>query len=112
MKQLVTKHSYKIGLSAMALALLMTTAGGAVAHAETHAETYYYSSDKGSETHTSNVQTNIGGFSEGVVTTESINNSNSHREQNKSLGSRFWDGLKRFWSSWCCGFGLKWLKFE
>ncbi|WP_105183188.1 SSU0592/SSU0593 family protein [Streptococcus suis] len=35
MKQLVTKRSYKIGLSAMALVLLMTTAGGATAHAST-----------------------------------------------------------------------------
>ncbi|MDY7283063.1 hypothetical protein UN600_01310 [Streptococcus suis] len=107
MKQLVTKRSYKIGLSAMALALLMTTAGGAVAHAE---EITVYISPKGSESFISVEKPNIGGFSEGVVTTESINNSNSHREQNKSLGSRFWDGLKRFWSSWCCGFGLRGLK--
>ncbi|HEL1566639.1 TPA: hypothetical protein TYJ00_001068 [Streptococcus suis] len=104
MKQLVTKRSYKIGLSAMTLVLLMTTAGGAVAHAE---EITVYISPKGSESFISVEKPNIGGFSEGVVTIESINNSNSHREQNKSLGSRFWDGLKRFWNSWCCGFGLK-----
>ncbi|MHC3500478.1 SSU0592/SSU0593 family protein [Streptococcus suis] len=107
MKQLVTKRSYKIGLSAMALVLLMTTAGGAVAHAE---EITVYISPKGSESFISVEKPNIGGFAEGVVTTESINNSNSHREQNKSLGSRFWAGLKRFWSSWCCGFGLRGLK--
>ncbi|NQK21035.1 hypothetical protein HO515_07460 [Streptococcus suis] len=112
MKQLVTKRSYKIGLSAMALVLLMTTAGGVVAHAETHAETYYYSSDKGSETHTSNVQTNIGGFSEGDIKTEPMNKREQMFPPSKSGFDWFWGGLKTFWNSWCCGFGLRGLKYK
>ncbi len=38
MKHIVTKRNYKVGACAMALALLMTTAGGAVVNAEQHLE--------------------------------------------------------------------------
>lgn len=34
MKHIVTKRNYKVGACAMVLALLMTTAGGAVVNAE------------------------------------------------------------------------------
>ncbi|HEM4280886.1 TPA: hypothetical protein U1311_001958 [Streptococcus suis] len=36
MKRIVTKRSYKVGLCAMALALLMSTAGGVTAGAQGH----------------------------------------------------------------------------
>ncbi|MGU8050887.1 SSU0592/SSU0593 family protein [Streptococcus suis] len=109
MKQLVTKRSYKIGLSAVALVLLMTTAGGAAAHAE---EITVYTSPKGSESFISVEKTNIGGFSEGDIKTEPMNKREEPQmfPPSKSGFDWFWGGLKTFWNSWCCGFGLRGLK--
>ncbi|MGM5693035.1 SSU0592/SSU0593 family protein [Streptococcus suis] len=44
MKRIVTKRSYKVGLCAMALALLMSTAGGVTVSARGHNFTSSYSS--------------------------------------------------------------------
>ncbi|HEM3232232.1 SSU0592/SSU0593 family protein [Streptococcus suis] len=106
MKQLVTKRSYKIGLSAMALVLLMTTAGGAVAHAES---TLFFSPG-GSETFISIEKSNIDNWSSGTIKTESLNQTHFYQEENESWYGKIWGGLKTFWNSWCCGFGLRGLK--
>ncbi|WP_105183187.1 SSU0592/SSU0593 family protein [Streptococcus suis] len=98
MKHIVTKRNYKVGACAMALALLMTTAGGAVVNAE---EITVYTSPKGSESFISVEKTNIGGFSEGDIKTEPMNKREEPQmfPPSKSGFDWFWGGLKTFWNS-------------
>ncbi|CYV10918.1 SSU0592/SSU0593 family protein [Streptococcus suis] len=109
MKHIVTKRSYKVGACAMALALLMTTAGGAVVNAEQG-----LSSDGGFVTRNDQVLIeqklpNQNFINEGIEEVEPINRSNS-TEKNSSRFGGFWNGVKTFWKALCCGLGLpKWL---
>ncbi|MGU8075570.1 SSU0592/SSU0593 family protein [Streptococcus suis] len=112
MKHIVTKRSYKVGACAMALALLMTTAGGAVVNAEQQ-----LSSPGGFEQHDEVLlekKVPEEPFAEGGVTNfESINEPGSQMgpsvQKSSQFGS-FWDGVKTFWNALCCSVGLTGLK--
>ncbi|CYV75451.1 SSU0592/SSU0593 family protein [Streptococcus suis] len=102
MKQLVTKHSYKIGLSAMALVLLMTTAGGATAHASTGTysvetrddDKIYRLLEKPAES-----------FEQGSVVLKPVNNPITKPSEPKSWFASFWSSVKTFWEAFCRGVG-------
>ncbi|HEM3121924.1 TPA: hypothetical protein U0851_000724 [Streptococcus suis] len=102
MKQLVTKHSYKIGLSAMALVLLMTTAGGATAHASTDT----YSVETQGETKVYRLLENsAGSFTQGNVVLKTVNNPTTEPSETKSWFDSFWSSVKTFWEAFCRGVG-------
>ncbi|HFI0464945.1 TPA: SSU0592/SSU0593 family protein [Streptococcus suis] len=110
MKHIVTKRNYKVGACAMALALLMATAGGAVVNAEQR-----LNSPVGFEQR-DEVLLEIKGpkqsFNEGGVgNLESINQTPMASSGQKSswFGS-FWGGVKTFWNALCCSVGLTGLK--
>lgn len=106
MKHIVTKRNYKIGACAMALALLMTTAGGAVVNADQRLESpagFVQRGDVLLKLKESN-QT----FNEGEVS--NVEPINSPMPQvapsvQKSWFGSFWGGVKKFWKALCCGVG-------
>ncbi|HEM5188882.1 TPA: hypothetical protein U1305_001994 [Streptococcus suis] len=102
MKQLVTKRSYKIGLSAMALVLLMTTAGGATAHASTG--TYSVETRGDAEVYRL-LETPARSFTQGVVFLKPVNNSTTKPSETKSWFDSFWSSVKTFWEAFCRGVG-------
>ncbi|MGU7947225.1 SSU0592/SSU0593 family protein [Streptococcus suis] len=102
MKQLVTKHSYKIGLSAMALALLMTTAGGATAHASTDT----YSVETQGETKVYRLLENPAeSFAQGGIVLKPVNSFTTKPSETKSWFASFWSSVKTFWKAFCHGVG-------
>ncbi|HEL1569172.1 TPA: hypothetical protein TXI86_000584 [Streptococcus suis] len=97
MKQLVTKRSYKIGLSAMALVLLMTTA---------HASTGTYSVEtRGDAKVYRLLETPAGSFTQGGIVLEPVNNSTTKPSETKSWFDSFWSSVKTFWEAFCRGVG-------
>ncbi|MGU7860510.1 SSU0592/SSU0593 family protein [Streptococcus suis] len=113
MKHIVTKRSYKVGACAMALALLMTTAGGAVVNADQRL------------TSTGSISERVGGVllatpapnqsfqNNGVNNLESINQPESQMGpsvQKSSWFGSFWGRVKTFWNALCCSVGLTWCK--
>ncbi|HEM5122125.1 MULTISPECIES: SSU0592/SSU0593 family protein [Streptococcus] len=102
MKQLVTKRSYKIGLSAMALALLMTTAGGATAHAST--ETYSVETRGDTKVYRL-LEAPAESFAQGSIVLKPVNNSTTKPSETKSWFNSFWSSVKTFWKALCCGVG-------
>ncbi|MGU8050886.1 SSU0592/SSU0593 family protein [Streptococcus suis] len=103
MKQLVTKRSYKIGLSAMALVLLMTTAGGA---ATAHASTDTYSVETQGETKVYRLLENSAeSFAQGGIVLKPVNNSTTKSSETKSWFASFWSSVKTFWEAFCRGVG-------
>ncbi|WP_105142945.1 SSU0592/SSU0593 family protein [Streptococcus suis] len=104
MKQLVTKHSYKIGLSAMALALLMTTAGGATAHAST--DTYSVET-QGDDKIYRLLENPTESFAQGIVFLKPVNNPTTKPSETKSWFDSFWSSVKTFWEAFCRGVGWR-----
>ncbi|HEL1964894.1 TPA: hypothetical protein TYJ00_001069 [Streptococcus suis] len=111
MKHIITKRSYKVGACAMALALLMTTAGGAVVNAEQHIESQAGFEQRGNLLLklTEPNQT----FNDGKIgDLEPVNPSGSPMAPSvpKSWLGSFWGGVQKLWKLLCCGLGLpKWL---
>ncbi|CYV58060.1 hypothetical protein HPA24_03690 [Streptococcus suis] len=104
MKQLVAKRSYKVGLSAMALVLLMTTAGGATAHAGT--DTYSVET-KGDTKVYRLLGDSAESFEQGSVVLKPVNNSTTEPSETKSWFVSFWSSVKKFWEAFCCGVGWR-----
>ncbi|HEM4258650.1 hypothetical protein HO421_04940 [Streptococcus suis] len=98
MKQLVTKHSYKIGLSAMALVLLMTTAGGATAHASTG--TYSVETRDDGKIYRL-LEKPAESFEQGSVVLKPVNNPITKPSEPKSWFASFWSSVKTFWEAFC-----------
>ncbi|HEL2007381.1 TPA: hypothetical protein TZS81_001411 [Streptococcus suis] len=114
MKHIVTKRNYKVGACAMALALLMTTAGGAVVNAEQQ-----LSSPGGFEQRGEVLLEKKGPeqpFTEGGVTDfEPINKPGSQMDPSEGQSSwfgSFWGRVKTFWNKLCCAMGLTWCKVK
>ncbi|CYV10976.1 TPA: SSU0592/SSU0593 family protein [Streptococcus suis] len=107
MKRIVTKRSYKVGLCAMALALLMSTAGGVTAGAQGHKFTSSDSSAmrntqvlvKGNPSNRSSVKTLK------VATPRAASLTSSKRSETWSdyIQEKFKNLKKAFW----LGFGIK-----
>ncbi|MFI3051709.1 MULTISPECIES: SSU0592/SSU0593 family protein [Streptococcus] len=112
MKHIVTKRNYKVGACAMALALLMTTAGGAVVNADQRLESSAGFEQRGDvllKLKESNQTFNEGG----VGNLESINSPMPQvapSVQKSSWFGSFWGGVKTFWNALCCSVGLTGLK--
>ncbi|HEM6509407.1 TPA: hypothetical protein U2E14_001029 [Streptococcus suis] len=112
MKHIVTKRNYKVGACAMALALLMTTAGGVVVNAEQRLNSQFGFEQR------DEVLLEIKGpkqsFNEGGVgNLESINSPMPQvapSGQKSSWFGSFWGGVKTFWNALCCSVGLTGLK--
>ncbi|HEM5145527.1 TPA: hypothetical protein U1263_000594 [Streptococcus suis] len=102
MKQLVTKRSYKIGLSAMALVLLMTTAGGTTAHASTGT---YSVETRGDAKVYRLLEKTAKSFAQGDIVLKSVNNSTTKPSETKSWFDSFWSSVKTFWEAICRGVG-------
>ncbi|HEL1999049.1 TPA: hypothetical protein TZI98_000692 [Streptococcus suis] len=110
MKHIVTKRSYKVGACAMALALLMTTAGGAVVNAEQNLTSTGEISERGQGVLVAKPAPNQSFQNNGVTGLEPINNSGSQMDQSSWFGS-FWGGVQKLWKVLCCGLGLpEWLR--
>lgn len=111
MKHIVTKRNYKVGACAMALALLMTTAGGAVVNADQCFESpagFVQLGDVVLKLKESN-QT----FNEGEVGNLELIYSPMPQvtpSVQKSWFGSFWGGVKTFWNALCCSVGLTGLK--
>ncbi|HEM4378133.1 TPA: SSU0592/SSU0593 family protein [Streptococcus suis] len=111
MKHIVTKRNYKVGACAMALALLMTTAGGAVVNANTHQsfESSYGFSGRGGD---GGVFLKLKGPTEsvnqGVGNVEPVNPPVTQMapSEPKSWFGSFWGGVQRLWRALCCGLGF------
>ncbi|ASW50632.2 hypothetical protein HO944_01845 [Streptococcus suis] len=102
MKQLVTKRSYKIGLSAMALVLLMTTAGGATAHAS---KGTYSVETRGDAKVYRLLEAPTESFAQGGIVLKPVNNSTTKPSETKSWFDSFWSSVKTFWEAFCRGVG-------
>ncbi|AER19526.1 TPA: hypothetical protein TZM76_000791 [Streptococcus suis] len=121
MKHIVTKRSYKVGACAMALALLMTTAGGAVVNANTDVNSnteqsltskYGFSDGGGKNNVLLERKEQTESFNHGVGDVESINYpSGSQMDQSSWFGS-FWKGVQRLWNALCGSVGLTWCKVQ
>ncbi|HEL1748140.1 TPA: hypothetical protein U0512_001206 [Streptococcus suis] len=113
MKHIVTKRNYKVGACAMALALLMTTAGGAVVNAEQRLTSTGNISERGDSVLLATPAQSQGFQNGGVHNLESIN-SPMHQVapsvQKSSWFGSFWSGVKTFWNALCCSVGLTGLK--
>ncbi|MGU7925309.1 SSU0592/SSU0593 family protein [Streptococcus suis] len=113
MKHIVTKRSYKVGACAMALALLMTTAGGAVVNAEQDLKSTGTISERGNSVLVATPAPNQSFQNNGVNHLESINQFGSQMDPSEGQSSwfgSFWGRVKTFWKALCCGLGLpKWL---
>ncbi|HEL1652834.1 TPA: hypothetical protein TXN44_000746 [Streptococcus suis] len=115
MKHIITKRSYKVGACAMALALLMTTAGGAVVNAnidQSFESPHGFSGRGGGDGVLLEMKEQVGPNEEKVQNLESINPSVTPMvpSAQKSWFDSFWGGVQRLWSTLCCGLGLpKWL---
>ncbi|CYU76422.1 SSU0592/SSU0593 family protein [Streptococcus suis] len=111
MKHIVTKRNYKVGACAMALALLMTTAGGAVVNAEQR-----LNSPVGFEQRDEvllELKESTQPFGQGVQHLEPINPPATQMApsvQKSSWFGSFWGGVKTFWNALCCSVGLTGLK--
>ncbi|MCB2862915.1 SSU0592/SSU0593 family protein [Streptococcus suis] len=111
MKHIVTKRNYKVGACAMALALLMTTAGGAVVNAEQHLESSVGLVQRGDvllklkESNQSFNEGEVGNLEPANPTVPPMASS-----VQKSWFSSFWGGVKTFWNALCCSVGLTGLK--
>ncbi|HEL9627562.1 SSU0592/SSU0593 family protein [Streptococcus suis] len=105
MKHIVTKRSYKVGACAMALALLMTTAGGAVVNANTdqHLESSVGFEQSGEVLLKQKELPKA--VDPGVQNLESINQKMAPSEPKSWFGS-FWGGVQRLWRALCCGLGF------
>ncbi|HEL1696025.1 SSU0592/SSU0593 family protein [Streptococcus suis] len=102
MKQLVTKRSYKICLSAMALALLMTTADGVTAHASTGT---YSVETRGDAKVYRLLEAPAESFVQGGIVLKPVNNSTTKPSETKSWFDSFWSSVKTFWEAICRGVG-------
>ncbi|MGU7959054.1 SSU0592/SSU0593 family protein [Streptococcus suis] len=100
MKQLVAKRSYKIGLSAMALVLLMTTAGGATAHAHASRDTYSVET-RGDDKIYRLLENPTESFAQGSVVLKPVNNPITKPSEPKSWFASFWSSVKTFWEAFC-----------
>ncbi|HEL2177695.1 hypothetical protein HPA88_06385 [Streptococcus suis] len=105
MKHIVTKRNYKVGACAMALALLMTTAGGAVVNANTdqHLESSVGFEQSGEVLLKQKELPKA--VDPGVQNLESINQKMAPSEPKSWFGS-FWGGVQRLWRALCCGLGF------
>ncbi|HEM5464758.1 hypothetical protein HO939_09100 [Streptococcus suis] len=116
MKHIVTKRSYKVGACAMALALLMTTAGGAVVNANTEQSLkseYGFSNGGGNGSVLIERKEQTPPLNQGVEYLEPINQNKSQMDPSEGQSSwfgSFWGGVQKLWKLLCCGLGLpKWL---
>ncbi|HEM2852484.1 TPA: hypothetical protein U0661_001945 [Streptococcus suis] len=111
MKHIVTKRSYKVGACAMALALLMTTAGGAVVNANTdqHLESSVGFKQSGEVLLKQKELPKA--VDPGVQNLEPINQKMAPSVQKSWFGS-FWDGVQKLWKALCCSVGLPWCKVK
>ncbi|HEM4120024.1 hypothetical protein HO476_07655 [Streptococcus suis] len=100
MKQLVAKRSYKVGLSAMALVLLMTTAGGATAHAHASRDTYSVETQGDGKIYRL-LDNPAESFAQGIVFLKPVNNSTTEPSETKSWFDSFWSSVKTFWEAFC-----------
>ncbi|WP_170239900.1 SSU0592/SSU0593 family protein [Streptococcus suis] len=124
MKHIVTKRSYKVVACAMALALLMTTAGGAVVNANTdvNANTeqslkseYGFSNGGGNGSVLIERKELTPPLNQGVEHLEPINPNKSPiapSEGQSSWFGSFWEGVQRLWNALCCSVGLTWCKVK
>ncbi|HFU4433091.1 TPA: SSU0592/SSU0593 family protein [Streptococcus suis] len=112
MKHIVTKRNYKVGACAMALALLMTTAGGAVVNADQRLTSTGSISERGDGVLLATPAQNQGFQNDGVHNLESINSPATQMAPSvqKSWFGSFWGGVKTFWNALCCSVGLTGLK--
>ncbi|HEL1737910.1 TPA: hypothetical protein TXT52_000628 [Streptococcus suis] len=111
MKHIVTKRSYKVGACAMALALLMTTAGGAVVNANTD---QHLESPVGFEKRNEvlvKLKESPKSFEPRVQNVEPINQQLAPSVPKSWFGS-FWDGVQKLWNALCCSVGLTWCKVK
>ncbi|MBL6515136.1 hypothetical protein JNE40_05345 [Streptococcus suis] len=104
MKQLVKKRSYKIGLSAMALVLLMTTAGGATAHAHASRDTYSIET-QGDDKIYRLLDNPAESFAQGGIVLKPVNSFTTKPSETKSWFASFWSSVKTFWKAFCHGVG-------
>ncbi|HEL2312485.1 TPA: hypothetical protein TZM64_000122 [Streptococcus suis] len=111
MKHIVTKRNYKVGACAMVLALLMTTAGGAVVNAEQDLKSTGTISERGNSVLVATPALNKSFQNNGVNQLESINQKMDPSVQKSWFGS-FWGGVKTFWNALCCSVGLTGLKVK
>ncbi|HEL1607584.1 TPA: hypothetical protein TXL49_001637 [Streptococcus suis] len=115
MKHIVTKRSYKVGACAMALALLMTTAGGAVVNAEQDLKSTGTISERGNSVLVATPAPNQSFQNNGVNHLESINQFGSQMDPSEGQSSwfgSFWGRVKTFWNKLCCAMGLTWCKVK
>ncbi|MBO3838196.1 SSU0592/SSU0593 family protein [Streptococcus suis] len=105
MKHIVTKCNYKVGACAMVLALLMTTAGGAVVNAEQDLKSTGTISERGNSVLVATPALNKSFQNNGVNQLESINQKMDPSVQKSWFGS-FWGHVKTFWKALCCAVGL------
>ncbi|MCP8647112.1 hypothetical protein NKX17_10165 [Streptococcus suis] len=89
MKHIVTKRNYKVGACAMALALLMTTAGGAVVNAEQDLKSTGTISERGNSVLVATPALNKSFQNNGINQLESINQKMDPSVQ-KSWFGHFW----------------------
>ncbi|AND00103.1 SSU0592/SSU0593 family protein [Streptococcus suis] len=111
MKHIVTKRSYKVGACAMALALLMTTAGGAVVNAnidQSLESPNGFASRGGENGVLLKINEQTESLNKGVENVEPINKYGSQMapSEPKSWFGSFWDGVQKLWKALCCSVGL------
>ncbi|HFI0091889.1 TPA: SSU0592/SSU0593 family protein [Streptococcus suis] len=110
---MVTKRKYKVGACAMALAVLMTTAGGAVVNAEQrlHSPVGFEQRDEVLLELKESTQP----FGQGVQHLEPINppvTQMAPSVQKSSWFGSFWGGVQKLWNALCCSVGLTWCKVK
>lgn len=98
----------------MALALLMTTAGGAVVNAnidQSLESPNGFASRGGENGVLLKINEQTESLNKGVENVEPINKYGSQMDQSSWFGS-FWGGVKTFWKKLCCAVGLPWCKVK
>ncbi|HEL2007384.1 TPA: hypothetical protein TZS81_001414 [Streptococcus suis] len=107
MKRIVTKHSYKVGLCAMALALLMSTAGGVTAGAQDYSVKSSGELKPMSEGVFMIFDSSSNFINEGIMV-KSISSQNTNpKNLNGSWYWKFWDKVKLFFKRFREGFGIQ-----
>lgn len=108
MKRIVTKRSYKVGLCAMALALLMSTAGGVTAGAKDYHVTSSGELKPMSEGVFMKLESSSNLIENEGIVVKSISNQNTNPNNlNESWYWKFWDKVKLFFKRFREGFGIQ-----
>ncbi|WP_029186375.1 SSU0592/SSU0593 family protein [Streptococcus suis] len=108
MKRIVIKRSYKVGLCAMALALLMSTAGGVTAGAKDYHVTSSGELKPMSEGVFMKLESSSNFIENEGIMVKSISSQNTNpKNLNGPWYWKFWDKVKLFFKRFREGFGIQ-----